>query len=147
MNHRSLYSKIKLCVLQTLLQCLRLIDKTWWTDAMKNTLIFSRNSPITLYLNRNAEKKTVLVLNFFHFSFENIDLFNPNDQGNWSAWATALLQYRTCVRTICGNSAGNCLFKQKKKIYCKWNELMFSELIHNLCSLKTLFQCYEACQV
>lgn len=96
-----------------------------------------------LWITLSSSTLLFLKLTIFHFPFQNRDLFNPNDRGNWSAWATALLQCRTCVRTIRGNSAENSLFKQK--VYCKWNELIFlQKLIHNVCSLKALFQRCEA---
>lgn len=77
-----------------------------------------------LWVTLSSSSKLLFVkLTFFHFPFENHNLFNPNDRENWSAWATALLQYRTCFRTIRGNSAENSLFKEK--VYSKGNELIF----------------------
>lgn len=64
------------------------------------------------FLNKN-------VLIIFYFLLENIGLFNPNDQGNWSAWATALPQCTSYVRTICGDSTEINLFMSFKISYLK----------------------------
>lgn len=105
-------------------------------------------------MKRDALWKTLSplhALGFFfltqsHFAAENPDLFNPNDRGNWSAWAIALLQCRACVRTILESRAENSLFKQQRLLLTKWihNSL---KVIHSLCSLKVLFHCCMAYQI
>lgn len=117
MNHRSAHFK-KRAFLPANPATILMIDQQSTTQDLVHY-------KIEKFASHTCWKETWCWLFFFflHFSLENIDLFNPNDQGNWSAWAAALLQYATSVRTIHSNSSENSPFK-KKKIYFKWNELM-----------------------
>lgn len=110
--------------------CLQPTDEMWF--ALKDT--FTPPRSLFFFLTQS------------HFAAENPELFNPNDRGNWSAWAIALLQCRACVRTILENRAENSLFKQQRLLLMKWihNSL---KVIHSLCSLKVLFHCCVAYQI
>lgn len=114
-----------------ILPCLQTIDETRCGGVPRKTLS-PPSTPVFLKLP-------------CHFAAESPDLFNPNDRGNWSAWAIALPQCRACVRTILENHAENSPFKQQRLLLMKWihNSL---KVIHSVRSLKALFHCCMAYQ-